>query len=120
MGDQTGAIRFIVKGKVMTMRDKMVICNEAGEKVAMVQRKLLALKSTFQVYTHKPNQEGQESTEDDSGTPVYRFAMVEKQLMSLTPEFCWKLYKGNENPETVLLAKVQMSVAAMMKFKMDI
>ena len=33
----------------MTMRDKMVICNEAGEKVAMLQRKLLSLKSTFQV-----------------------------------------------------------------------
>ena len=47
--DQTGAVRFTVKGKVMTMRDKMVICNEAGEKVAMLQRKLLSLKSTFQV-----------------------------------------------------------------------
>lgn len=47
--DQTGAIRFKVNGKVMTMRDKMVICNEEGEKVAMVQRKLLSLKSTFQV-----------------------------------------------------------------------
>ena len=113
----------------------MVICNEAGEKVAMVQRKLLALKSTFQVrsshfgprltvqpslscpvrrlqvYTYKPNQEGQESTEDDSGTPVYRFAMVERQLLTMTPEFCWKLYKGNDDPTTVLLAKVQMSVA---------
>jgi len=118
--DQTGATRFVVKGKVLTMRDKMVITNEAGEKVAMVQKKILSLRPTFQVYTYKPNTEGQESTEDDSGTPVYRFAMVEKQLLALTPEFCWKLYKGNEDPETKLLAKVQMSLGGMARFTMDI
>ena len=69
------------------------------------------LRLIAQVYTYKPNQEGQESTEDDSGTPVYRFAMVERQLLTMTPEFCYKLYKGNDDPTTVLLAKVQMSVA---------
>ena len=37
--------------------------------------------------------------------------MVERQLLTMTPEFCWKLYKGNDDPTTVLLAKVQMSVA---------
>ena len=39
----------MVNGKAMSLKGKMVIHNEAGEKVAMVQRKMLALKATFQV-----------------------------------------------------------------------
>lgn len=119
--DQAGAVRFIVKGKVLSIRDKMVITDHEGNKVAMLQQKLLSLRKTFVVYTYKPNCEGQESTEDDAGTPVYRFAQVEKALLALTPEFYWKLYKGNEPEESSkLLAKVQMSIAGLTKFKMDI
>lgn len=118
--DHTGAVRFIVKGKMMTMRDKMVITDAAGNKVAVMQKKILAIRETFQIYTYKPNVEGQESTETDEGMPVFRFAMVEKQLLGFTPEFCWKLYKGNDDLETVLLAKVEMSIGGMTQYKMNI
>ena len=110
-----------LKGKVLTLRDKMVISNASGEKVAMLQRKLLALPATFVIYSYKPNAEGQESTETDDGTPVYRFAQVTRALMSLTPEFYYKLYQGNDPEESSrLVAKVQMSLAGFTKFKMDI
>jgi hypothetical protein len=38
---------------------------------------------TFQLYTYEPNFDGQESTEKEGDTPVYRYALIEDQHMSL-------------------------------------
>merc|ERR1712232_1412040 len=34
---------------------------------------------TFQIFTYKPRDDGQESTETDDGVPVYRYAVVHEK-----------------------------------------
>merc|ERR1711971_1134037 len=70
-----------VSGKVMTLRDKMVFLDpNTGEKICLLQKKYIGESlndaSTFQIFTYKPKDEGQESTETDDGQPVYRYAVV--------------------------------------------
>ena len=103
------------------MRNRMLIMNPMGSKVALVQKKLLAAHQTYQIYTYTPNIVGQESTEkDDDETPVYRFALVYKKLFSLTKEFYYSLYHGNKEGPDLLLAKVQASLAGLTRLQMDI
>ena len=65
----------------------------------------------IKVFSYQPNQEGQKSTEDVEGVPVYRFAEVEKAMMAFLPEFEYKLYKGNEETEVVFVVKQQFLFA---------
>eukprot|EP00931_Biecheleriopsis_adriatica_P094412 TRINITY_DN68066_c0_g1_i1.p1 TRINITY_DN68066_c0_g1~~TRINITY_DN68066_c0_g1_i1.p1 ORF type:complete len:247 (+),score=49.60 TRINITY_DN68066_c0_g1_i1:89-742(+) len=108
---------YKVSGKVMTMRDKMVILDPQGNKLCVIQKKLLDIRETYQIFRYTPNKEGQESTEQDDGTPIYRFAVIEKDIVALTPSFTYYLYQGNDD-------KVQMlhgsSVLMSLKFKMPI
>lgn len=101
--DHTDAVAYVVKGKAMSLRDRMVISTPDGEKKALLQKKLAAIRSTFQLYTYSPNFEGQESTEKDADdAPVYRFAFIENQLSSIVGKQVFKLYAtSNEDDATV-------------------
>ena len=58
----------------MTIRDRMVITDPEdpeGTKVAVLQRKFMALRATFRVYRFTPNKQGQTSTEKDAGAHHY-------------------------------------------------
>mmetsp|Transcript_147751 Transcript_147751/g.275307 ORF Transcript_147751/g.275307 Transcript_147751/m.275307 type:complete len:218 (-) Transcript_147751:125-778(-) len=111
---------YKVSGKVMTMRDKMVIQDPTGKKVCVIQKKLMDIRSTFQIFRYTPNQEGQESTETDDGTPIYRFAVIEKDIMALTPSFTYYLYQGNDNKVQVLHGSTKlMSFKFQMPIKKD-
>lgn len=103
--DQTGNVWCQVNGKALSLRDGMVFCDTNGNKICYMQKKLLSLRSTFQVYTYQPNKAGQESTETQDGTPVYRFAKIEKALMSMMGEYAFQLYDGNEEGEVILKAR---------------
>ena len=120
-----GEVLYKVKGSAFSIngyfRDRMVIYDANDQKVCVLQKKLMSLHNTFQIYTYEPNSPNQPAAEkDDKGLPIYRFAVVEKQIMSITPEFAYKLYTDNETTSTVLLAKVEMSLAGALQFKMNI
>eukprot|EP00928_Gymnodinium_smaydae_P083917 TRINITY_DN67165_c0_g1_i1.p1 TRINITY_DN67165_c0_g1~~TRINITY_DN67165_c0_g1_i1.p1 ORF type:complete len:218 (-),score=48.20 TRINITY_DN67165_c0_g1_i1:181-834(-) len=111
---------YKVMGKVMTMRDKMVIHDPQGNKLCVIQKKLLDIRETYQIFRYTPNQEGQESTEQDDGTDIYRFAVIEKDIVALTPSFTYYLYKGNDEKVQVLHgSSVLMSFTFKMPIKKD-
>lgn len=47
--DEQGLTVFHVDGKVMTLRDRLVIQDPAGEEVASVHRRLIALRPTYEI-----------------------------------------------------------------------
>ncbi len=47
--DESGRTVFKVDGKVLTLRDRLVIRDAAGREVAGVQRKLIALQPTYEI-----------------------------------------------------------------------
>ena len=82
--DHLGGVLFNVKGNALSLREKMHITDKTGAKIAVMQKKLMALRSTFYMYTYKPNFEGQESTETDGdGEALYRYAFLQDQIGSL-------------------------------------
>ena len=106
--DQTGAVRYIVgdkkrSAKPQLVRDAMVVYDPNGNKVAFMQRKLMAMTPQFVVYTYKPNASDQVSKEkDDEDLPLFRFALVRKRFIghgiypALMPVVEYYLYDGNE------------------------
>lgn len=113
---------FVVRGKLLSLHNPMLIMDQAGKKVALVQKYLMAAHPTYMIYTYSPNERGQASEEtDDDGVPMYRFAEVQRALLALTPEFYYTLYAGSEKRRSsALLAKVQASFAGMFNLQMDI
>ena len=47
--DESGRPVFHVDGKVLTLRDRLVIRDPAGQEVANVHRKLIALRPTYEI-----------------------------------------------------------------------
>lgn len=47
--DEAGNLAFRVDGKVLTLRDTLVLRDRAGDEVARVHRKLIALRPTYEV-----------------------------------------------------------------------
>lgn len=47
--DEAGRTVFQVDGKVLTLRDRLIIRDAAGQEVAGVQRKLIALRPTYTI-----------------------------------------------------------------------
>merc|ERR1711862_157042 len=60
---------------------------------------------------------GQESTETDDGTPIYRFAKIEKDLVSVLPCFTYYLYKGNEDGDQLFRAETKLAFKFTMMVK---
>ncbi|HLY29617.1 MAG TPA: LURP-one-related family protein [Ktedonobacterales bacterium] len=50
--DETGAVRFQVDGKVLSLHNKLIIRDPSGAEVATVHRKLIALRPTYEVERH--------------------------------------------------------------------
>jgi uncharacterized protein YxjI len=47
--DDAGRIAYRVDGKVLTLRDRLVLRDPAGAEVAQVHRKLIALRPTYEI-----------------------------------------------------------------------
>lgn len=106
--DETGAVKYKVKGAVMTMRDKMVIYDPSGKALCMLQKKLLSWTPCYQVYTYKPNFKGQESTETDDKTPVYRFAIIDTKFFSCPQQYTYSLYATSNDEPVQLWSAVEV------------
>ena len=115
--NHTEAEAFKIKGNALSLRDKMHITDPEGKKLAVLQRKLMALRPTFYVYSYTPNFEGQESTEEDRDKePVYRYAFVQDQFASLLGrQIVKKFTTSNEEKEAV--GVFEIFVQAAIKFK---
>ena len=118
--DHTGQEHFHVKGNAMSVRDKMHVTDAAGVKVAVLQKKILALRITFYIYSYKPNFDGQESTETDKdGEALYRYAFVEDQVLSFVGRQVVKRFlTSNEQDEAV--GAFEISAKFAMKFTCQI
>ena len=117
--DSAGNVAIKVAGKALSMRDRMVLKDANGNKVAMLQKKILAVRKTFQLYTYKPNFEGQESTETEGGTPVYRYAHIEDVILSALGEAHLKKYETS-NDEAALVPYLTGKVQLSFKFKVRV
>jgi hypothetical protein len=84
--NEDGDTAFKVDGKVLTLRDKKVVYDGDQNKLCVIQAKLMSCRPEMQIFTYAPNQEGQKSTDDDEGTPIFRFATVIQD--------CWNCPKG--------------------------
>lgn len=115
--DTEGKPWYKVQGKVMTIRDKMIIEDLEGNKKVVIQKKMMEVRETFQIYRYTPNCQGQESTETDDGVPIYRFAVVEKDLVALLPKYTYYLYKNNDKGPAIMRGEVQMAVKYTMTLK---
>lgn len=111
--DNAGNDIFKVDGKVMTLRDKMILlAPDSGEKMCMIQEKMLDEKLndkfTFQIFTYKPNQVSQESTEKDDGVAVYRYASIVQVHWQTGnnwgDQYNLHLYDGNDRKEPALFS----------------
>lgn len=114
---------FTVRGKMLSLRNPMVVMDKAGQKVALVQKYLMAAHPTYIIYTYGPNAAGQVSEETDGDdVPVYRFAEVQRALLAISPEFYYTLYDGSmKRSSSALLAKVRLfSLEGVFNLQMDI
>lgn len=50
--DESGQPVYDVDGKVLTLRDRLVLRNRFGEEVATVHRRLIALRPTYEISIH--------------------------------------------------------------------
>jgi uncharacterized protein YxjI len=49
IADESGRVVFKVDGKVLTLRDRLVVRDPTGREVAEVRRKLIALRPTYEI-----------------------------------------------------------------------
>ena len=49
IADESGLVVYKVDGKVLTLRDRLVVRDAAGREVAQVQRKLIALRPSYEI-----------------------------------------------------------------------
>jgi len=78
-----------------------------GSKICLIEEKFLpgSLNDSriFQMFTYKPKDKGQESTERDEGTPVYRYAVVHENTWNIGNEWGKQynsyLYENNQLQE---------------------
>lgn len=49
--DESGQVAVQVAGKALSVRDMMVFLDAAGNKIAMLQKKLLSVRQTYQLCT---------------------------------------------------------------------
>lgn len=111
--DPTGKMYLKVQGKVLTIRDKMFLLDATtGAKICMLQEKFIGNsindKRTFQIFTYKPKDPGQTSTETDDGTPVYRYAVVHEKAWNTGnnwgDQYNAYFYVNNEQKEPPLFS----------------
>ena len=111
---------FKVSGKAFSLRDGMLFLDDKGNKLAFLQKKLMALRATWKLFTFTPNYEGQESTDKKTigktEMPLYQYGIIEAKIASLLGEFSFKRYVTNEEKAKLWVANVKFSL----KFKLDV
>jgi uncharacterized protein YxjI len=50
--DESGNMVFQVDGKVLTLRDRLILRDQSGQEVATVHRRLMALRPTYEISVH--------------------------------------------------------------------
>lgn len=72
-----GQVLATMQKKALSLRDRYVLKDHAGEPVACILEKVMSLKKVFFVYSFKPYFEGQLPTsEKQGGKPLYAWAKV--------------------------------------------
>lgn len=72
-----GQVLAILQNKTLSLRDRSVLKNAAGEPVACILEKVMTMSPVFFVYSFKPYFEGQLPTpEKQGGKPLYAWAKV--------------------------------------------
>ena len=75
--DTSGKDYCVVQGKVMSMRDRIVILDTSGNEIACCLEKVFSMSPAMFVYGFKPYFAGQNPTkETQNGKPLYAWAKV--------------------------------------------
>ena len=81
--------------KFLSLRCRQTLSDPvSGKPIAVVQKKLLCLRSTYEIFRWTPAYKGQEPAEKDDRAaqlPLYRYAWVEKSLFSLLDTYIYSL-----------------------------
>lgn len=74
-----------VKGKVMTIRDKMILRNQNGEELAILLKMHFKWETTFKIYGYTPYVEGQAPSENQTydDKPLYEWAKCKDKFFSI-------------------------------------
>jgi len=108
--DSDSPVEFIIKGKVLTMRDKMVVTDAKGKKLCVMQQKILQIRPNYVIYTYSPNFKGQESVDTEDGAPLYRCAKFEQVVCACPNKGNFGFFQSS-NDEFVPALKVQEALA---------
>lgn len=83
--DTTGKEYCKVKGKVMSMRERIVITDMDDEPIVCILEKMLSMSPAMFIYGFKPYYEGQKPTkETQDGKPLYAWAKCWQTAMAIT------------------------------------
>merc|ERR1712137_764414 len=87
-----------VKGKAISLHNKMTLLDLEDRPIAVIIRKLFSLHSTFYIYSVKPYVEGQPASEEttEDGTPLYSWATVSKILWTIPQSYSVCFATGND------------------------
>jgi len=96
--DTTGKEYCKVKGKVMSMRDRIVIEGMNGEPIACILEKVFSMSPAMFIYGFKPYYEGQQPTkETQNDKPLYAWAKVWQTAMAMTQIYNINMASGDDS-----------------------
>ena len=114
---------YHIQGKVISVRRRVTVTDAAGGFVAIVQKKLVGLRKVYEVYRYTPAFAGQKATEKDDSpeeVPLYRYAWIQKKIVSLTPAYYYAVEMGEKDPTPVFLATQRMSLNPFAADQLDV
>lgn len=105
----TGETAFHVEGNIVSWRHRMTIKNgTTGDTICFLVKDQFAWTDSYSVWTLKPNYAGQKSEMDHYGTPTYKYAQMEKHLVSWTTTLTFKLARPpSDTLETVATIRAE-------------
>lgn len=111
---------FKVTGKLSFRKGMFFFIPGRNKPIAYMQEKLLALRTTWKLFTFSPNFVGQAVTCKTkiarAEVPIYQYALIEAKIAYLLGEMRFKRYVTDGETEDVWEAKVKFS----WKFKLDV
>ena len=95
--DTSGKDYCVVQGKVMSMRDRIVILDTSGNEIACCLEKVFSMSPAMFVYGFKPFFAGQNPTkETQNGKPLYAWAKVWNTVLAVRQKYNIQMAIGDD------------------------
>uniref|UniRef100_A0A7S3FC67 Phospholipid scramblase n=1 Tax=Haptolina ericina TaxID=156174 RepID=A0A7S3FC67_9EUKA len=110
--DERGEVAYRVTRKQLVREDQMIIYTKSGQKLCLLQKRIMTITPTFHIFTYMPNAPGQISTDSEGGTPVFRFALIQQEPCGYRPRCRFSLYLGKSIPTQIWTGEMQSGTDA--------